>query len=72
MNEAIFLLPLYAFILRAETTSRLNRQLSMWKVQNLLLQNDAELNTTRNNVAGYFKLLSDEKPTEIYVGQYRD
>ena len=44
----------------------------MWKVQNLLLQNDAELNATSSNVAGYFKLLSDEKPTEIYVGQYRD
>jgi hypothetical protein len=44
----------------------------MWKVQNLILQYDAELNKTSNNAAGYFKLLSDEKPTEIYVGQYRD
>jgi len=44
----------------------------MWKVQNLRLQYDAELNTTGSNVAGYFKLLSGDKATEIYVSQYRD
>jgi len=44
----------------------------MWKLQNLRLQYDAELNTTSNNVAGYIKLLSDDKATEIYISQYRD
>jgi hypothetical protein len=44
----------------------------MWKVQNLGLQYDAELNTTNNNVADYFKLLSDDKATEIHASQYGD
>ena len=44
----------------------------MRKVQNLRLQYDAGLNTTSNNVAGYIKLLSDDKATEIHVSQYRD